>query len=250
MNLLFVLLSCFLTHTNAQFRISNGEDINVESSTHSVAIFIDDTYNCVGSIVNMNSVVTVAHCTIMAEWDKVLLVAGVSDLRQRNSERAQRRNVQRIHYDPGYNEQTKCMDVAVVKVNTPFQRTDSVRSILLRSHPLVPRSSMQVSGWGSLQLNSRTTSDLLKTKSVQIANTQQCKTAYANVLSLNLAETIICAGCGGADVCVGDSGAGGVRNRRLWAVLQGGCEIYGLPDTYTDITNARVRNFITFWMDN
>ncbi|XP_067618663.1 trypsin delta-like [Eurosta solidaginis] len=243
--LLFVLLSWILTYTNAQFRIINGQDINVEESPHSVAIFHKGGYRCVGSLVSTKFVVTAAHCVINRDSRNLVVLAGVTDIRAINTGRGQQRDVENTYHDPDYDPQTRFMDVAMVKVYIPFQRCDTVQTILLCNDPLVPGLRMQISGWGSLELNSRTTSPLLKTKSVQITNTQRCRNSYANLRHpVFLAETIMCAGCSGADMCLGDSGAAGVLNGRLCAVAQGICGYDNLPGLYTNVTNPRVQHFI------
>ncbi|XP_067647228.1 kallikrein-4-like [Eurosta solidaginis] len=164
------ILSCLLNYTNAQFRVINGEDIRIEKIPHSVAIFSDGVYRCVGALVNMNSVVTAAHCVISEEQDKLVVVAGVTDLRHRCSRserrRGQRRNVQHIHHD--YDPPTKLMDIAVVKVDESFEENNAVKPILLCDQQLVPGETMQVSGWGWISRTSGDYSHHLKTKHKQL----------------------------------------------------------------------------------
>ncbi|XP_067616782.1 serine protease SP24D-like [Eurosta solidaginis] len=243
--LLFVLLSCFLTHTNTQNRIINGGNISIERSPHSVAILHQNVLGCAGSLVSMNSVVTAAYCVLHIDATDIKIVAGVTDLRQINRE--QRRNVHSIHNNDDEPE-TRYLSVAVVKVDIPFEETDRVKSILLCEAPLVAHSRMKISGWGSINADSEVPCNRLKSKSVQVGNTQQCRTIFANRQpSVNLPDTIICAGRG-ADLGAGDNGAGGVLNSRLCAVAQLSCTGRYEPDLYTNVTIERVRNFITSMM--
>ncbi|XP_067644955.1 trypsin alpha-like [Eurosta solidaginis] len=238
--LLFALLCSFLPYANAQFRIKNGQDIEIEESLHSVAIFRIVFYICAGAIVNVNTVVTAAHCLKDVEQDELVLIAGIADLDNRGS--GQTRNVQCIHYGTGYDEETHFMDIAVVKVEKSFDEDSVVpiSPISLCDYRLEPGMTIQVSAWGRISETSRGYSNQLKTKYVDIVKTQECKTGYARVCSVHLSETIICAESG---VCFGDSGAAGVRNGQLCAVVQG-FSSSNLPDKYTDVTNERVRDFI------
>ncbi|XP_067634873.1 trypsin-like [Eurosta solidaginis] len=249
-SLLFVLLSCVWTHTNARFRIIGGQYINIESSPHTVAIVGNrNYYYCVGSIVNYHSVLTAAHSVKNEILANLKVLAGVSEIRSTFKGEGQRHKVENIHYDPDYDPETLFMDIAVVKVITPFDLNSAVKIIPLCDIPAATDSDMEISGWGGTVINSDICSPLLKSKIVKIADGQQCRDPISNtLLSADYAETIMFAGRSGEGICFGDSGAGGVVNGKLCAVAQGGFEEPDYPDLYTNITNPKVREFITRWM--
>ncbi|XP_067620918.1 vitellin-degrading protease-like [Eurosta solidaginis] len=221
--LLFALLGLVLSYTNGQFRIIDGEVTDVKRRAHSAAIFQTGLYICFGSIVACKLVVTAAHC-----------VKG-----------GQRRYVWDVHYYCEDNPETQFMNIAILQLTEPFKLNGAVQVIELCNDRLVPGSWMVIIGWDHVK--KVPPSHLLKTKLVEI---KKCENENKNLsIPENLAEITVYAGPQG-DMWFGDSGAAGVMNERLCAVAQGRSRVASDPGIYLDLTNEKVRNFITTTMHN
>ncbi|XP_067625562.1 trypsin 3A1-like [Eurosta solidaginis] len=209
--LLFVLLSSILSYTNAQDRMIYGTGIDITKYPHSVAIFIKQVYNCVGSIVGPKSVVTVAHCVAYELPQDVSVIAGATNI---YTEVGQRPRVAEIipHHD--YTAQTQFLDIAVVKLTESFKDDGIAKIIPLCDDQLKPGEWMAVTGWGAAHKDDKTCSPIL------IGS--------------------------GKELQFGDTGAGGVIDGRLCAVAQRIMD--DSEDIYLNVANPRVGDFIRKWM--
>ncbi|XP_067630450.1 seminase-like [Eurosta solidaginis] len=239
---LFVVVACFVASTNSEFRIINGTSADIKDSPYMVSFHYNGKYYCAGSLITLQIVITAAHCLQPYTQKFITVVAGRTDIR----ETGQSRNVHAIFVPRSFRLSTRDMDIGAIKVLKPFIPGPKVGTIQLCKTKLKPGMQMQIFGWGATDLNIMKPVNVLQTSSVPIAKTKDCAALYKPRGTL-LTNTMICAGCGGSDACEGDSGAPGVVNGRLCAVvsLGIGCADPQFPGVYTDVNNAKVRRFIT-----
>ncbi|XP_067634012.1 seminase-like [Eurosta solidaginis] len=239
--LLLVLLSCLLTNTNAHDRIVNGTPSNITVSPYMVSLRNLGTYFCSGGLVTLKLVITAAHCLTVFRVEHVSVVAGVTSLQ----ETGQRRRVHTLYYSKSFNSTSRTMDIGAIKVRRAFIAGPTVTTIPLCRRKLKLGTKVRVSGWGVTYENSTDYVDILRTAVMPIVRRQFCAYHYKTV-SIILSPSMICAGRGGIDACIGDSGAPGVVNGQLCGVVSfgKGCARANFPGVYTNINNAKVRRFI------
>ncbi|XP_067641832.1 seminase-like [Eurosta solidaginis] len=241
--ILLVALSCPVTYTNPQFRIVNGKPANIKDSPYLVSLHHKKQYFCAGALVTMKTVITAAHCLTRRETNLMIVVAGVTDIRKTG----QRRKVDRAIIPPAYDAKTKSMDIGAIKVRKPFKRGATVNIISLCMSKPATGTQMRVSGWGTKNPNIVIPENTLQTTVVPIVEKSFCETRY-KLAGVILTNTMICAGCGETDACIGDSGAPGIVNGQLCTVVSKGigCADPNYPGIYTDVNNSDVRRFINY----
>ncbi|XP_067634013.1 seminase-like [Eurosta solidaginis] len=239
--LLLVLLSCLLRNTIAHDRIVNGTPSNINVSPYMVSLRNVGRYFCSGGLVTLKLVITAAHCLVHFPVEDVSVVAGVTSLQ----ETGQRRRVQTLYYSKSYNATSRNMDIGAIKVRRAFIAGPTVATIPLCRRRLTIGTKVRVSGWGVTHENNTDFTDILRTAVMPIVRRQFCAYHYKTV-SMILSPSMICAGRGGIDACIGDSGAPGVVNGQLCGVVSFGvgCARKNYPGVYTKINNAKVRRFI------
>ncbi|XP_067631875.1 trypsin alpha-like [Eurosta solidaginis] len=242
--LLFAVLSWFLIYTNAQYRIWNGKDRNIEKSPYLASIHDSGIYICTGALISLQMVLTAAHCVAYSRGNLIVVEAGITDLDD-TTEDGQMRGVESIHHPCDYSPETGHMDIAVIKLHTPFRRGSRVEIIELCDTTLNLGTKMRVSGWGATSGDNERYSCTLQTTNVNIVLTQECA-PMAAILGNMITESMICATRDGTSPCQGDSGAPGVVKGKLCAVVSYGicCANPSYPTVYTDVNNAKVRNFL------
>lgn len=106
---------------------------------------------CGGSLIAESYVITAAHCTVSsADNDWLEVVAGEHDLLL-SDENVQRRRVIKMFVHEKFNvEQVGPWDIAVLKLDEPFQLTSSVRLIELPAKGVLHHGKGVVSGWGGI----------------------------------------------------------------------------------------------------
>uniref|UniRef100_A0A2K6EKA6 Transmembrane protease serine 5 n=2 Tax=Propithecus coquereli TaxID=379532 RepID=A0A2K6EKA6_PROCO len=116
--------------------------------------------------------------------------------------------VERIIPHPFYSTQNHDYDVALLRLRTPLNFSDTVGAVCLPAEEQrFPRGSQcWVSGWGHTDPSHTHSSDMLQDAVVPLLSTQLCNSSC--VYSGALTHRMLCAGYldGRADACQGDSG--------------------------------------------
>lgn len=154
---------------------------------------------CGGSIVNNRTIVTAAHCVNDFQPDNLSIRAGSS----LHSSGGITKNVSRVFIHPQYNAELIDYDIAVLKLDSPLIKSESIKSIALpESNINYPSGSLAyVSGWGLLTESSQSLTAQLRGIVVQTIDLYICNNIYHGVLS----PRMLCAGylIGGKDSCQG-----------------------------------------------
>ncbi|KAK7071251.1 hypothetical protein SK128_005902 [Halocaridina rubra] len=178
------------------------------------------------------------------------IIAGKHDLTKADGTE-QTRNIQEIIIHEDYNSSAPPYDIALLKLSNPLMLNTYAQSVPLPFQGQMTHGNCIASGWGSLIEGGLLSSTLHKVI-LPIVSEEVCKTMYSGNPSLEIDNTMICAGVmeGGKDTCQGDSGGplvcieNGIQY--LGGIVSGGigCARPGFLGVY-----ARVSFFVD-WIEN
>ncbi|XP_047518093.1 trypsin-2-like [Pieris napi] len=250
----FVLFFCLLVqdvvcrrrvHLRHDGRIVGGYNTTIQSFPYQVYLLLrkgKDYYQCGGSILNENNVLTAAHC--LTGMEEVFVRAGSTDSFSGSTQYESKTFFQH----PLYNTATSDYDVGYVRLPTRMtidgQNTKRT-TLVARNTAIRAGQNVTVSGWGATA-EKGDTSDTLMAVQVQIVSNEDCRKSYGNTIT----SRMFCAGVpeGGKDSCQGDSGGPVVfssNTRQLGVVSFGiGCARKGTPGVYTNLANPQIRRWI------
>uniref|UniRef100_A0A023EM03 Acrosin n=1 Tax=Aedes albopictus TaxID=7160 RepID=A0A023EM03_AEDAL len=195
-------------------RIVGGEEARAHEFPYQVSL--QWNYNngepprhvCGGSLIAESYVLTAAHCTISGvtadTWLEV--VAGQHDLLLVD-EYVQRRRVAEMFVHANFSvEEVGPWDVAVLKVDEPFQLTKAVQLVALPEKGALHQGSGLVSGWGGISKDFfPVMPNVLMKAELPILQWEECRDIWENK---RIHESNVCAGTreGLSNTCSGDSG--------------------------------------------
>ncbi|XP_053679165.1 trypsin beta-like [Anopheles nili] len=197
---------------------------------------------CGGTLLTMSDILTAAHCVtdvrgvahpatqyqVMAD-DLNIQSMMPSPLRQI-------RRVRSITIHPQYDPATITHDLAIVRVDTAFRRTDTLYAgKRIQKSPMLG-DRCHLAGWGVTNENSQTMSPNLQRINVVISDFGSCNVAYGHILT----NGMLCAGAPGRDACQGDSGGALLcSGGRVAGVVSfgAGCANNDIPGVYVDVAH-------------
>lgn len=220
-------------------RVVGGTPINITESPWQAMIVVNRAL-CGGSIVMLDWIVTAAHCVLGHPNDRVEVYTGITTLGERGPANASA--VASITTHPGFDMNTFANDIALIRLATPIvpsiYRQPIALPIGVDPSAWPPAgTAAAVSGWGTTQPGTSSSSDVLRRAGVQVlANPGGPCVAYAAT-----PPGTVCAGlpAGGVDTCQGDSGGPlvvGLNNANTLAGVTSsgdGCASKDFPGIYT-----------------
>lgn len=201
---------------NAQALIVGGQKSELGEFPHMVAVGFKTgrglSWNCGGSLISENYVLTAAHCTDSSLGKPVAVRLGELNL-VRNDDGASPENykVVQVVAHPEYRSAAKYNDIALLRLDRQVEFSNTVRPACLYSTDKISESRAIATGWGALGFGDRS-SDILLKVGLSFIDNRKCATLYRSEQSSSLQRGIIdsqlCAGelQGGYDTCLGDSG--------------------------------------------
>ncbi len=171
-----------------------------------IALYINNGQSfCGGFLVGYQYVVTAAHCVNGRSTSVLTVYAGIRQLSQCTTT-DQSRNVSTITVHPSYTLSAFINDVAVLTIQSPFNKTTTVGLCCMTSDTslrAVGDHGVTV-GWGFTVQGGPSLSDDLLQAVIQVqSGSSTCSTSSASTPS----SVLFCAGYGGTDSCQGDSGS-------------------------------------------
>jgi len=227
-----------------QPRVVGGAPIPISQAPWQVAISTNGSL-CGGSLVNVNWVVTAAHCVAGLSPNTITVFHGIDKLSQRTT--ANRSGVSTVTIHPSWNGTIFNADIALLELSAPVVLNDrtALISLPVGVDPSVwPSQGTQavVSGWGTTASGGQV-SDVLNAATISILGGPS-ENACGRYGSSFQAIDDICAGIptGGIDTCQGDSGGPLVITEAGVPLLAGvtsvgdGCALANFPGIYTRVT--------------
>lgn len=123
----------------------------------------------------------------------------------------------------------------------------SRRAIPLGTSTPPPGAAVTISGWGSASTSDSTPSPDLRRATVNVVDFATCNAEYDGDFK---SASVVCAVAPGSDACEGDSGGPLVDGAgTLVGIASSGplgtCAVQNEPGVYTNVSDCRVRSFIT-----
>ncbi|KAJ8942822.1 hypothetical protein NQ318_022836 [Aromia moschata] len=212
-------------------RVVGGTEAVRNSIPYQVALIIDGSGFCGGSLISRLWVLSAAHCTIRASVVQAIL--GAHNIR--NTEATQVIATSRaITNHPSYISSTLANDISLIRLPSQVTLTSAIQIIGLApaSSGTFAGSTGLLSGWGRTSDASNAISATLQRVSLSIITNAVCQSTFGNLI---IASTICTSGTGGRGACNGDSGGPiVVGSSQVGIVSFGsgrGCQA-GLPTAY------------------
>ncbi|XP_014555592.1 hypothetical protein COCVIDRAFT_27497 [Bipolaris victoriae FI3] len=212
-----------------------------------VSIQVGGRHNCGGTLINGNTVVTAAHCSVSSAIGGSINNVAVRVGSLSANSGGQVIKVSKIVIHPSYQASTSNNDIAIWKLSSTVTAGGNIGFASLAASGSDPASgsTTSVAGWGATREGGGVNNALLKV-SVPIVARSTCVSNY-NAVGLTVTTNMVCAGvtAGGRDSCQGDSGGPLVdANKTLIGVVSWGtgCARPNLPGVYSRV--GTLRSFI------
>ncbi|XP_044210526.1 transmembrane protease serine 5 [Thunnus albacares] len=242
-----IALQCFECGTRAKLpRIIGGVEATLGRWPWQVSLYYSNRHTCGGSIITSQWVVTAAHCVHNYRLPQVsswVVYAGI--VTRSSAKMAQHTGyaVEKIIYNKNYNHRSHDSDIALMKLRTPLNFSDTIRPVCLPQYDydLPGGTQCWISGWGYTQPDGVHSPDTLKEAPVPIISTKKCNSSC--MYNGEITSRMLCAGYteGKVDACQGDSGGPLVcQEDNVWRLVGvvswgTGCAEPNHPGVYTKV---------------
>ncbi|KAJ8725178.1 hypothetical protein PYW07_016136 [Mythimna separata] len=230
-------------HKQGGGKIVGGNETTIEMYPYQAYLLLydgSDYYQCGGSIVNQNYIVTAAHC--LSGINTIYVRIGSTQSNAGGTEYT----TSSFSSHPFYNPATSDYDVGVVRVAqgmTLDGTNASAITMVGAGSDVAGGKDVVLTGWGATSEGGPTT-ETLNVVTVPAVNRTECN----RQLGGGVTTRMFCAGVpeGGKDTCQGDSGGPAVVDGLLSGVTSYGygCARPNSPGVYTRIGNLNVRTYI------
>ncbi|EDW09624.1 trypsin alpha-3 [Drosophila mojavensis] len=217
-------------------RVVGGSPAILEAYPWQVSLQLFDKHYCGGSLIEPDLVLTAAHCLLGMERniDHLGIRAG-SIIKSGGSSVG----IKAFTTHPKYNLDDKMNDVALIRLKSKLELSNSIKTIKLASSTPKHGAPAIVSGWGTTSYRGSRPDSLLYINTFIVGRKQCASPQYS--YGDKIQETMICAASPGKDACQGDSGGPLVSGGELVGVVSWGtnCAKDEYPGIYADVAILR-----------
>nr|XP_046150116.1 transmembrane protease serine 5-like isoform X1 [Oncorhynchus gorbuscha] len=207
-----IALKCFECGTRAKLpRIIGGVEATLGRWPWQVSLYYSNRHTCGGTIITSQWVVTAAHCVHNYRLPQVsswVVYAGIVTRSSAKMSQYIGYPVEKILYNKNYNPRSHDNDIALMKLRTPLNFSDTIRPICLPQYErdLPGGTQCWISGWGYTQPDDVLIPATLKEAPVPLISTKKCNSSC--MYNGEITPRMLCAGFteGKVDACQGDSG--------------------------------------------
>lgn len=227
---------------SAADEIVGGDEAQPGAWPGTVALYIDNTQACGGTLIADEWVLTAAHCLVSPESATGGLSQVVIGRHRLSSGDGETRTVKKAIRHAGYDATTNDNDIALLQLSS---KTNAPRAKLVTKSQITNVSegaTVTVVGWGNTRPFLGRPSDVLRQVSLPLMSIPECRSYRGYDVVTN---NQLCAGLpqGGRDSCQGDSGGplfmtAGTDKVQVGIVSWGrGCARRKAPGVYTNVGN-------------
>ncbi|KAK4881512.1 hypothetical protein RN001_004831 [Aquatica leii] len=238
-NFLIGMLTFFQTFFYGSFkstfseRIIGGEIAANKAHPYQVALLVNDKYQCSGSIISVQHILTAGHCVDRTETKQLKVIVGTNNFKTDD----QKYSVFLRYLHENYNRVNILNDIAVLYIKYGITLSENVKVIKLSTTQPLVGSAAVVAGWGVTTDSSSQASFVLRSLNVTIKHPFDCVTALKGYPMQN--PMMICTeGRFLQGPCFGDSGGALTQANKQYGIVSWsvGCA-KGQPMVYTNVAN-------------
>lgn len=232
-----LVASLALVSSRATHKIVGGDEAEAHEFPYQISLqwnFNDGVtegfHFCGGSVLNENYVLTAGHCKTSYSNDGFIEVVAAEHDTSVHEGSEQRRLVERFSVHEGYDaiQGVAPNDIAVIRVDKPFQLNDKVKAVQLPKQLEQFEGDVTLSGWGSMSTTfTPEYPDVLRKVDLPLVPYNKCHALWD--FESVLVESNVCAGPidGSKSACSADSGGPLVKQSGDGEVTQVGVVSWG-----------------------
>ncbi|XP_063599851.1 chymotrypsin BI-like [Penaeus indicus] len=214
-------------------RIVGGVEAVPHSWPHQVALFIDSSHFCGGSLISNEWVLTAAHCVDGSSVVEVVM--GAHNIRQFEPSQISMTSYNFFTHE-NWNSWLLVNDIALIKLPAPVTFNQHIQPVRLPAFDVSAGSSVTPTGWGKPSDAANGISDVLRQVTVPVISNTECSLYFGTIGNGNICISTT----GGHSTCNGDSGGplnyGGITYGITSFGSNAGCE-KGYPAVFTRVTH-------------
>ncbi|XP_050738548.1 chymotrypsin BII-like [Eriocheir sinensis] len=213
-------------------RIVGGFEAAPHSWPHQVALFIDDTFFCGGSLISNEWVLTAAHCMDGAGFVEVVM--GAHNISKAEPSQITQHSVDFFTHE-NWNDRKLINDIALIRLPSAVTFNSHISAVSLPSYDIGANEMVVATGWGQPSNDAGSISSVIRQVQLFTISNHDCGAAYFSFIGPN----IVCIdGSNNKGTCNGDSGGPLGKDGEIHGITSFGSSLGctgGYPDAFTRV---------------